>query len=174
MGLINQDLNADVYDEYIEKIVSIFRLSSKKSSILFDMKIENYSATIKLSILKQNGERERFHDKVLTCDSVFYRDFLMKLVQKVYEDGEIATADVVRLSEGDLVTFRMITTNNDLFSIDGLSSDDANALLALCKNSDTSSEKTSLINREGKGSLWIFLLIIVVVFVSFGVIILYS
>lgn len=174
MGLINQDLNADVYEEYIEKIVSIFRLSSKKSSILFDMKIENYSATIKLSILNQNGGREWFHDKVLTCDNIFYHDFLMKLVQRVYDGGEIATADVVHLSEGDLVTFRMITTNNDLFSIDGLSNDDASALLALCKNSDKSSEKTSLMNHDGKGSFWIFLLIIVVIFVSFGVIVLYS
>ncbi len=173
-GLMNQDLTVDTYEEYIDKIVNIFRLSSKKSSILFDMKIQNYQAKIKLSILNQNGEREKYHDVVLNCDYAFYHDFLMKLITKIYDSGDIATRDVVRLSESDLVTFRMITTNNDLLCVDGLSNDDAKALLDMCPEKKEEGKKLLKVpNHEGKGSFWIILFLMTLLFIILGIVILF-
>lgn len=169
-GLINQTLDDNVYDDYIGKIVDIFRLSSKKSSILFDMKIENYKASIRLSVLNQNGERERYNDVVLKCDYSFYHNFLMVLVKKIFDGGEIATADVVRLSDSDLVTFRMITTNNDLFSVDGLSEDDAKSLLVICKKNDEKQSKIKVLDHGGISTLKILLLSIIFTIVLFGII----
>lgn len=165
VGLMNQNLTEDGYDDYIDNIVNIFRLSSKKSSILYDMKIKDYQADIKLSILNQNGERERFHDVILNCDQNFYQNFLTTLVQKIYLTGNIATSDIVHLSDSDLVTFRMITTNNDLFSIDGLSMDDANHLVEMSKVEEEEKTLLKLPNHRGNGSLWIFLLILFIILI---------
>ncbi len=173
-GLMKQEITVDIYEEYIDKIVNIFRLSSKKSSILFDMKIQNYQAILKLSILNQNGEREKYQDVVLNCDYAFYHDFLAKLVHKIYDSGEIATRDVVRLSDSDLVTFRMITTNNDLFCVDGLNGDDAKSLLDLCPEKVEEGKKLLKIpNHDGKGSFWIILLIVILIFIVLGIIVLF-
>lgn len=165
VGLVSQNLTEDGYEEYIDKIVNIFRLSSKKSSILFDMKINNYQADIKLSILNQNGERERFHDVILQCDQNFYQKFLVTLVKRIYFSGDIATSDIVHLSDSDLVTFRMITSNNDLFSVDGLSIDDANHLVNISKVEEDEKKTLTLSNHHGNGSLWIFLLLVVIILI---------
>ena len=164
-GLMNKNLDSEVYDEYIDKIVDIFRLSSKKSSILFDVKIENYKASILLSILNQNGYREKFNDVVLNCNQEFYQEFLVNLVEKVYKSGDIATTDIVHLSDGDLVTFRMITTNNDLFSIDGLNTDDAKNLLSICKDDTDNKSLLKVSNHRGIGSLHIFILLTVILII---------
>ena len=140
-NILSQNLSDNNYEDYIKGIVDVFRLSSNKSSILFDLKIENYQALIRLSNLNQNGERENFQNVVLNCDNSFYHNFLMPLVREIYVNGNISTADIVHLADQDLVTFRMITTNNDLFSVDGLSKDDAKALLMLC---DKSKEETKM------------------------------
>lgn len=166
-SVMNKNLNVDVYEEYINKIVDIFRLSSKKSSILFDIKIENYRASILLSLLNQNGSREKFRDVVLNCDYAFYHDFLLNLVKNVYQCGNISTTDIVHLSESDLVTFRMITTNNDLFSIDGLSMDNANSLLNICKNSAEDKTNLKISNHRGVGSLYIFVFLISILIILF-------
>lgn len=172
--ILGQNLSDNNYEDYIKEIVDIFRLSSQKSSILFDLKIENYQAVARLSILNQNGKREEFKNVVLNCDNSFYHNFLMPLVREIYVEGNIATADIVHLANQDLVTFRMITTNNDLFSVDGLSKDDAKALLMLC---DKSMEETQMhlkiSNREGKGSALNLLLLIIVIFIIFGILIIF-
>lgn len=173
-SLLSQTLSDDNYESYINKIVDIFHLSSKKSSILFDLKIENYQALIRLSVLNQNGERERFKDVALNCDLSFYHNFLMPLVKKIYDNGDIATSDIVHLANNDLVTFRMITSNNDLFSVDGLNKDDAKAFLMLCENSKEDMKKhLSLSNRDGKSSALNIFLVIIVVFIIIGILIIF-
>ena len=173
-SLLNQNLSGDNYEDYIHKIVDIFQLSSKKSSILFDLKIDNYQGIIRLSVLNQSGERERFQDVALNCDQAFYHDFLMPLVREIYNNGNIATSDIVHEANKDLVTFRMITTNNDLFSVDGLSRDDAKSLLMLCeKSKEETKMHLKIPNNEGKGSAWYILLIVIILFIIFGILIIF-
>ena len=149
--LMDKKLNEDCFDEYIEKILNIFRLSSKESSILLDIKIQNYQVTIDLSIVNQAGKKEEFNDVILNCDTVFYQKFLIPLVVKMDSTVEIKTKDVVHLSENELVTFRMITENNDLFTVDGLSLEDANHLLDVVKD-EKEDKKLIVSNNEGTGN----------------------
>ena len=44
---------------------------------------------------------------------------ILPLIQKICEVAEVETKDIVNLSDDDLVTFRMITKHNDLFTVDG-------------------------------------------------------
>lgn len=168
-SLLERNLNEDSYDEYIEKIINIFRLSNKNSSILFHMEIKDYHANIMLSIVNQNGEKEEFTDIVLKCDEIFYQSFLLPFVKIVNRDISIKVHDIVNLDGDDLVTFRMITENNDLLTIDGLSNDDAKKLLEISKGKKTIEGNHSLhvSNNEGIGNIWIFLLMIFILVIAF-------
>ena len=160
-SLMDKSLTEERYEEYIDKIINIFRLSSKNSSILFDLKIKDYQAITKLSIVNQDGQNEEFSDVILNCDEVFFHNFLLPLVKRMNEVVSIETKDVVNLSDNDLVTFRMITTNNDLFTIDGLSKDDAKSLLSsITEEKKLKENNLTISNNDGKVSVMFFLLMI--------------
>ena len=149
-SLIDDNLTLDNYKNYIEKILNIFRLSSKNSSILFELKIENYKAIIKLSIVSLDGEREDFQDFVTECDTSFYHKLLIPLIRKIAETIPISTRDIIKLSDDALSTFRMISKNNDLFTIDGLSDADAKGLLSIF-DEEEKNDSVSLINHNHSG-----------------------
>lgn len=170
-SLLNRTLNEDSYEEYIEKIINIFRLSSKESSIIFDLKIKDYTCVIKLSIVKQNGEREEFSDTTFKCDQSFYQKFLDVLVSEFLGSTKVVTKDIVSLSDDSLVTFRLITDNNDLFSVDGLSEEHAKYLLGLDKKDDDKYLNATR-NSQGIGSIWMFILMIIVLIIAFVLVVL--
>lgn len=159
-GLMEKKMTKEDYQDYLDKIVNIFRISDKRSSILFEIKIKDYQALAKLSIVNMEGEREDFQDTLLDCDQDFSSFFLIPLVEKICEIVEVQTKDIVNLDGDDLVTFRIITNNNDLFTIDGLSPDDGNNLLFLSKENQVSSPKSIPSNNQGSGSIIGFLLLI--------------
>ena len=165
-SLIDKNLNEDSYDEYVDKIVNIFRLSNKESSILFDMEIKDYKAKIKLSIVSQHGEKEEFSDMVFKCDTIFYHKFLTSLVNKINQNSNIVVKDIVDFSDSNLVTFRLITENNDLFTINGLSFDDAKSLLSIIED-DNDDSKLVIPNNNGIGNTAIFLLLIGIIILEF-------
>lgn len=131
-SLIEKDFNEIIYDEYIDKIISIFKLSVKESSIIFNMKINDSESIIKLSIVNQDGKREEFTDTNFKCDDNFYKNFLDLLVEKFVMNVCVVSKDIVNLDGDSFLTFRLITENNDLFIIDGLSDDNANHLISIC------------------------------------------
>lgn len=170
-SLLESVLNEDNYEDYIEKIINIFRLSSKESSILLSLIIKDYKCSIKLSIVGQNGEKREFNDATLKCDEAFYKNFLDVLVQKFVSNNEVITKDIVNLDGDALVTLRFINCNNDLFSIDGLSDDHAKYLLSLCEDKEEQDthylDISTSNNNIGAGNIWIFVLMIVVLVLAF-------
>ena len=167
-SLFSKTLNEDSYSEYIEKIINVFRLSSKESSILLALTIKDYTCVIKLSIIGQNGEKEEFCDTTFKCDEVFYKNFLDVLVEKFTENVTVTTKDIVDLDDDpSLVTFRLITINNDLVSIDGLTNDHAKYLLSLIEGERKDKLLASSNNNVGAANLNIFLLVLVIVIIFF-------
>lgn len=164
-NLLNKSIEENNYEEYIEKILNIFRLSSKESSIIFSLKIKDYKCTMKLSIVRQNGDREEFSDTLFDCNEVFYQKFLDVLVSRFLGSVEVATKDIVNLDDDSLVTFRLITGNNDLFSVDGLSEEHAKYLLGLNEKDDDKYLNAS--NNNGIGNVWMFILMIIILVITF-------
>ncbi len=140
--------------------MNIFGISNNRSSILFEIKIKDYQALAKLSIVSQEGETEEFQDTLLDCDQDFSSFFLIPLVEKICEVVEVQSKDVVNLSDDSLVTFRIITKHNDLFTVDGLSPDDAGSLLTLSENVKVAPEKSISSNEKGIGNYIGFLFMI--------------
>ncbi len=158
--LLGKDLCEDNYLEYVERIVNIFKLSTKESSIIFQISINDLNCLIKLSMVKQNGEKEAFRDQTSKCDQNFYDKFVDVLVKKFLEEVKIINKDVVNLDNDNFLTLRLITENNDLFILDGLSENYANHLFNIDGNKE---EITFFSNDEmGIGGLKIFTLIIII------------
>lgn len=163
------EIDKNNYNEYIEKILNIYRLSSKDSSILFNIKIENYKCYCSMSIVGRSGDKQEFSDVILDFDENFFPDFLDILVTKINNDVRIKVKDIVNLDGDSLVAYRMITENNDLFTIDGLSMEDAMHFKELCSDEFQSESKgiNQITDTHGIGSMKMFILMISILVISF-------
>ena len=163
--LLNSNLNYENYDDYIEKIFNIFRLSSKSSSIILSINIVDSKCLIKLKIVSQNGDTKEFSDVTFKCNNAFYNDFLDSLIKRLNDDENFIINDIVNLDKDEFMTFRLVSSNNDLITIDGLTKEQANHLNKLFETDEKKEE--ILINNSGIANVWIFLLMIVVLVISF-------
>lgn len=164
-SLLDSNLTEENYDDYIEKIFNIFRLSSKSSSIILSINIVDSKCLIKLKIVSQNGDTKEFSDVTFKCNNAFYNDFLDSLIKRLNDDENFIINDIVNLDKDEFMTFRLVSSNNDLITIDGLTKEQANHLDKLFETDEKKEE--ILINNSGIANVWIFLLMIVVLVISF-------
>ena len=170
-SLLDSNLTDENYDDYIEKIFNIFRLSSKNSSIILSVDIVDSKCLIKLKIVSQNGDIKEFSDVTFKCDNAFYNDFLDSLIKRLNDDENVIINDIVNLDKDEFMTFRLVSSNNDLITIDGLTKEQANHLNKLFETDEKKEE--ILINNSGIANVWIFLLMIVVLVISFILIVMF-
>ena len=170
-SLLDSNLTEENYDDYIEKIFNIFRLSSKNSSIILSVDIVDSKCLIKLKIVSQNGDTKEFSDVTFKCDNAFYNDFLDSLIKRLNDDENVIINDIVNLDKDEFMTFRLVSSNNDLITIDGLTKEQANHLNKLFETDEKKEE--ILINNSGIANVWIFLLMIVVLVISFILIVMF-
>ena len=170
-SLLDSNLTEENYDDYIEKIFNIFRLSSKNSSIILSVDIVDSKCLIKLKIVSQNGDTKEFSDVTFKCDNAFYNDFLNSLIKRLNDDENFIINDIVNLDKDEFMTFRLVSSNNDLITIDGLTKEQANHLNKLFETDKKKEE--ILINNSGIANVWIFLLMIVVLVISFILIVMF-
>ena len=170
-SLLDSNLTEENYDDYIEKIFNIFRLSSKNSSIILSVDIVDSKCLIKLKIVSQNGDTKEFSDVTFKCDNAFYNDFLDSLIKRLNDDENFIINDIVNLDKDEFMTFRLVSSNNDLITIDGLTKEQANHLNKLFETDEKKEE--FLINSNGIANVWIFLLMIVVLVISFILIVMF-
>lgn len=164
-SLLDSNLTEENYDDYIEKIFNIFRLSSKSSSIILSIDIVDSKCLIKLKIVSQNGDTKEFSDVTFKCNNAFYDDFLDSLIKRLNDDENFIINDIVNLDKDEFMTFRLVSSNNDLITIDGLTQEQANHLNKLFETDEKKEE--ILINNSGIANVWIFLLMIFVLVISF-------
>ena len=170
-SLLDSNLTEENYDDYIEKIFNIFRLSSKNSSIILSVDIVDSKCLIKLKIVSQNGDTKEFSDVTFKCDNAFYNDFLDSLIKRLNDDENFIINDIVNLDKDEFMTFRLVSSNNDLITIDGLTKEQANHLNKLFETDEKKEE--ILINNSGIANVWIFLLMTVVLVISFILIVMF-
>ena len=170
-SLLDSNLTEENYDDYIEKIFNIFRLSSKNSSIILSIDIVDSKCLIKLKIVSQNGDTKEFSDVTFKCNNAFYNDFLDSLIKRLNDDENFIINDIVNLDKDEFMTFRLVSSNNDLITIYCLTKEQANQLNKLFETDEKKEE--ILINSNGIANVWIFLLMIVVLVISFILIVMF-
>ena len=152
----------DVYEDYIENILSISALSDKEHYIFYSFNIKDNVCFDEVYMLNQQGEKGEFGNKNFNYNDDFYEKFLKKLVDKFNKANSINSKDVIY--NDDNITFRMITDNKDIFTISGLDKDKSEELLDIVKNKEHKENKEYVLtNNSGKVNYLILAFIAVLI-----------
>ena len=119
------------YDEYLNKILDVARLTTKENSILINFSISDGKCESKVELLEQDGTKTIEMGVNFSCTDSFYSSFLEKLVLEYTLVSNVVVTDIIDINDDDRFTFRMLGESNDLFSVDGISADYAKKLKKL-------------------------------------------
>lgn len=163
--LLNSNLNYENYDDYIEKIFNIFRLSDKENSVVLSISLKKEKCTTKLKIVNKFGDTKEFNDVIFKVTEEIFETFISSLIKRLNDDENFIINDIVNLDKDEYQTFRLVSKNNDLVTIDGLTKEEANKLNKLFETDEKKEEL--LINNNGISTSNILILIIIVIIIIF-------
>ena len=106
------------FDQYINEIVSISKLTNSYISILYNYQLDE-DLYNDITIIERDGTNKSLKYKFFIDDKLF--TFLDKLVTTFYENNDITTIDIIDLNVDNKYTFRMITKYNDMLTINDIS-----------------------------------------------------
>ena len=142
-------INKNNYDEYRESLLNISRLTNKENSILINFSVKDDTCSNVVSFIQQDGTKDVLKDSMFECDDEFYKDFLEKFIVDYYNTMVIAFNDRVDMNADGKCTYRVITDDNDMMSIEGISLDYANYLMGLTKKKQDVVEEDIIENENG-------------------------
>lgn len=153
-------IRKEKYDEYIESLLNAARLTKKENSVLINFKVEDEVCINKVEFIQQNGTKDTFKEETFLCDDVFYKDFLEKFVIAYYSNMVVVFNDSIDMNADGKYTYRVITDDNDMMSIDGITLEYANYLMKLTKNQGNNESEKIISNEQGNVS-FLYTLILV-------------
>ena len=164
----NNESNVGYYEDYIKKILDVACLSTKENSVLIGLTIEDGKCRSTVELLEQNGKRDIGRSVAFSCTESFYTNFLERLVVEYSDTTNTVVADIVDVDGDDQFTFRMVSENNDMFTVDGISKDYARKLKEKVENREkekvyVKSSEAGLSNALG---LTVLISLIVVIFLT--------
>ena len=164
----NGESNVGYYDDYIKKILEVACLSTKENSVLIGLTIDDGKCRSTVELLEQNGKRDIGRSVAFSCTDSFYINFLEKLVVKYSDVTNTVVTDIVDVDGDDQFTFRMVSENNDMFTVDGISKEYAKKLKEKVENREK--QKILVKNSEAGLSnvlgLSVLISLIVVIFLT--------
>ncbi len=161
--LLNSNLTYENYDDYIEKIFNIFRLSDIENSIVLSINLEKEKCITKLKIINKFGDTKEFSDVIFKITDTLFETFISSLIKRLNDDENFIINDIVNLDKDEYQTFRLVSKNNDLVTIDGLTKEEAEYLNKLFETDEKKEEL--LINNNGISTTNILILIIIVIII---------
>lgn len=127
------------YEEYKNSLLNIARLTHKDNSILIDFKIVGSNCYSSVYYIQRDGTKDLFKEESFLVNEEFYSEFLERLINEYYNNMEIAFNDSIDINDDGLYTYRLVTDDNDMLSVDGISLEYAKSLMRLVnRNSDNS------------------------------------
>ena len=160
--LINKKITKENYEELIDSIMNIFKMSNKEMYFFLSLKIENEKCSLNLSILNKEGTKQEYEKIEIENIKEYQEAFLKKLVERLNKECKIEKRDIVNLDGDDWVAFRMITNYNDLITIDGLEPEQAKKLFP-----EEEKVNININNSKGASNLGGFLFMLTFLVISF-------
>lgn len=155
----------DIYEEYIDNVLSISALSDKDHYVFYNFNIRDNVCYDEVYMLNQRGEKGELGNKNFSYNEEFYEKFIKNLVDKFYKANSINSKDVIY--NDDEGTFRMITDNKDIFTISGLSKNQNEDLLEMLNDEHKENKEYVISNNTGKINYIsiIFFIIVLILFI---------
>jgi len=162
------------FKKLLADIREISKISDRDNSILFDFSKRDDSMVSRISILENNGtSKEELSTAKFDITNKF-QSFITPVLDEFIKGNEIALNDFVDVNGDNIVTYRLITYNNDQLTVDGLTFDDGFFIKNYVdskniKNND--SPKTLTLNNKGMMSTYILIAIITVLSIIIGLLV---
>ena len=158
----------DTYEKIVDKVVEISKLTSKENSILYEFSLNDKMIDMNISLINHSGEK-----KLLDSDSVNvenkFNTFITPLIKEFCDKNKIVLNDFVDINEDNIVTYRLITDNNDQLSIDGLTFEDANYIRDVVDEINRDNPKVFVLSDDkGAANIWFVITIIILIGVVIG------
>lgn len=164
-------INKEKYEEYIESLLNAARLTKKENSILISFDILDDHCVNLVEFIQQDGTKDTLKNSTFICDDDFYKNFLEKFVVEYYGNMVIAFNDSIDMNADGKYTYRVITEDNDMLSIDGITLEYANYLMNLVQKRNENDEdvilENTLTEESGNVSYIATLLLVSVIGLSF-------
>lgn len=154
------------YEEYKDSLLNISRLTNKENSVLISFKVLEDVCTCVVEFIQQDGTKDIIKDSKFICNDGFYKEFLETFVVDYYNNMNIAFSDNIDMNADGRYTYRLVTLDNDMLSIDGISLEYANHLVSLIENKKKKVTDISS-NEAGVATLFITLVLLGGIGISF-------
>lgn len=155
------------YKNYIKEVIEISKRTTKENSILYNFEISDKDIKSKISIIEQSGKNKVVKEGTFAKSEEFFYYFLTPLIKEFSESNNVVFNDIIDMNEDNKTTYRLLTDNNDLFTVNGLTFQDTSYLCdvveELKRNKTEHTKELALYNNAGKvnASLVIVILLIV-------------
>ena len=126
-------IEKEKYEEYCESLLNIARLTNKENSILINFDVQGVTCRNVVSFIQQDGTKDVLKDSTFDCDDEFYKEVIEEFVKMYCSTMVVAFNDNINLNSDGKYTYRVITDDNDMLTINGISHDYANYLLNMSK-----------------------------------------
>lgn len=147
--------------DLINEIIEISKMSTKENSILYNFSINDKTIKYIISIVDYNGDKKILKSNKINISEKFYH-FITPLLKDFIKNNNIVLNDFVDMNKDNIVTYRLITDNNDQFCIDGLTFEDSAYIRDVVSEINLEND----INNEGAVStIFIVTIIVILVFV---------
>lgn len=137
------------FNEYKETLLNVSRLTNKENSVLISFNVDGDECHNVVSFIQQDGTKDVLKDSYFICDDDFYKDFLEKFIIDYCANMVIAFSDRIDMNGDSKYTYRIITDDNDMLTIDGISLDYANYLMDISKKKNDSIVEDIYVNEDG-------------------------
>ena len=93
---MNSNAYDEIYEEYIENILSISALSDKDHYVFYNFNIKDNVCYDEVYMLNQEGIKGELGKKNFNYNEDFYEKFLKNLVGRFYKANSINSKDVIK------------------------------------------------------------------------------
>ena len=162
-------ITEEKYEDYISSLLNIARLTNKENSVLISFVVDNDKSNNVVNFIQQDGTRDQLKNSVFSNDEKFYKDFLEKFVVDYSNNMEVVLTDKIDMNDDGKYTYRIITDDNDMLSIDGITLEYANYLVSLIKkeNQEISRDINEINKESGIATTLISFILVVGIGISF-------
>ncbi len=125
------------YEEYKNSLLNAARLTAKKNSVLISFNLKDGVCECLVSMIQQDGTKDVLMRDSFLGDANFYRDFLEPFVKEYYKNMVVAFNDNIDMNADGKYTYRIVTDDNDMMSVDGITLEYANRLALISANANS-------------------------------------
>lgn len=163
--------NQEDIKKYIEDVIEISKTSTKDTYYVYDFSIKENSINSTISSYNQNGDKHVLRRKKLEVENMFF-NFFTPLIEGFSKYNNITFSNISDTNSDNLVTYKLITDNNDQLAIDGLTFQDVSVIDDVISNLKSDNKPKALVlSNTGKIDFYIVIIIFVIFLILLATII---